>query len=51
VSDFVVRRLDADVVFVPMERDGIRHSDASCQPDASCQRGTATTAAGAGRAR
>ena len=24
VSNFVVRRLDADVVFVPMERDGIR---------------------------
>jgi polysaccharide pyruvyl transferase CsaB len=28
VSDFLVRRLDAHVVFVPMERDDIRHSHA-----------------------
>lgn len=29
VSDFVVRRLDAHVVFVPMQRGDIRHSHAS----------------------
>ena len=28
VADFVVRRLDAHVLFVPMERDDIRHSHA-----------------------